>query len=202
MAKFKVCLTGGIASGKTYVSNKLAALGMYIIDADVLARKVVVKGSEGLNQLVTHFGSSILDETNCLDRAKLKQIVFGSQANLKALNAITHPLIKAAFNQASSMNSSAPEVWVVPLLDGQSGYVDFDRVIVVDAKVENQLSRISKRDHITIQKAQSIIDSQPTRKTRLKLASDVITNHKDFDSLDQNVICLSQILNQLIKRSA
>ena len=91
----RIGLTGGIASGKTTVSRRLAELGAAVLDADVFSRTAVEKGSEGLKEIVKAFGSGMLDSDGCLDRRKLGAAVFGDEAARLRLNGILHPAIRA-----------------------------------------------------------------------------------------------------------
>ncbi len=195
MPKFKVCLTGGIASGKTYVSNQLSALGACVIDADVLARQVVKRGSIGLAQLVDAFGEEVLNSNKTLNRGKLKELVFKQKAQLQKLNSILHPLIRSAFAKASELNQSKLEVWVIPLFSKQEGYERFDRVLVVDVIESIQLKRITERDQISVEMAKTIIGSQPSRALRLSMSTDVIANNKGFDRLDNSIRKISDLYN-------
>ena len=198
MSKFKVCLTGGIASGKTYVSDKLSELGAHVIDADILARQVVIQGSEGLAQVVEKFGLGVLTVDKTLNRSMLKELVFNDKEKLKDLNSILHPLIRKAFVEASDLNQMTLEVWVIPLFSGAGGYMEFSRVLAVDVNEDVQLNRIIKRDQVNLEIAQSIINSQPSRQSRLALATDVIGNNKDFDSLDSAIYQTSGMYNKML----
>ena len=197
MTKFKVCLTGGIASGKTYVSNQLSALGACVIDADVLARQVVEKGSKGLTQVVDAFGEEVLNPNKTLNRARLKELVFKHKPQLQKLNSILHPLIRKAFIKASYLNQSKLEVWVIPLFNEQERYDSFDRVLVVDVKESIQLNRITVRDQISVEMAKTIISSQPSRALRLSMATDVIVNNEGIDRLDDSIRKLFDLYNLL-----
>jgi dephospho-CoA kinase len=196
IAKFKVCLTGGIASGKTYVSNKLSTLGAHVIDADLLARKVVEINSPGLDRIVEAFGKSILDDNKSLNRLKLKEVVFNDKAKLSLLNSIMHPLIREAFSAASKLNQEQLEVWVIPLYERSSDRSNFNRIILVDVREDIQLKRITQRDGVSIELAKSIIDFQPGRESRLEFASDVITNNKSFEILD---VAINQVFEMFQK---
>ncbi|VAW46265.1 Dephospho-CoA kinase [hydrothermal vent metagenome] len=198
MPKFKVCLTGGIASGKTYVSDKLSELGAHVIDADILARQVVRQGSEGLVQVVSSFGLGVLNADKTLNRSMLKELVFNDKEKLEKLNSILHPLIRKVFVEASDQNQMALEVWVIPLFNGESEYMEFNRVLLVDVKEDIQLDRIKERDQVNIEIAQAIINSQPSRQSRLALASDVIENNKDFKSLDVSIKLIFDLYNKMI----
>ncbi|MGJ8664384.1 MAG: dephospho-CoA kinase [Marinicella sp.] len=186
MPKLKVCLTGGIASGKTFVSNRMALLGAQVIDADILAREVVRKGSVGLGQLINAFGVQILDGKGQLNRSMLKSLAFTDKKKLAELNGILHPLIWQAFSEHSAKNDDGVEIWVIPLFNSSTNKIHFDRVLVVDVTLENQISRMQRRDGVNLQLAESILAAQPSRLDRVDLATDVITNNGGLDLLQQN----------------
>ena len=187
MIKYKICLTGGIASGKTYVSDQFSLFGACVIDADVLARQVVARGTKGLAEIVGHFGLEVLNQDNTLNREVLKKIVFSDKSKLKLLNEITHPLIKNAFENKSKLNKSELEIWVIPLLSEQSDFSGFNRILVIDVKEDIQFTRIINRDRVEQKIAKKIIQSQPAKNDRLKLATDVIVNNNSFESLDTSI---------------
>ncbi len=186
MNKLKVCLTGGIASGKTFVSDHFATLGACIIDTDILARHVVEPGSAGLSQLVDAFGDQILLSDGELNRRHLKQLIFSDDDKRKTVNGILHPLIWEAAEQASIMNHLPMELWVIPLYSEHSTRITFDRVLVIDVDESIQLSRIQNRDQLDEVAAQAIIDSQLSREERLLLATDVIANNQGLQELALN----------------
>ena len=92
---YVVALTGGIAAGKSAVSRRFEALGIHVYDADIAAREVIAAGSEGLAAIVAHFGTGVLDVTGQLDRAAMRQRVFGNDTERRALEAITHPRVRS-----------------------------------------------------------------------------------------------------------
>ena len=192
-----MCLTGGIASGKTYVSDRFQALGACVIDADILAREVVQKESKGLGLIVKEFGLGVLHPDGTLNRGGLKKRVFGNQSKLHTLNSILHPLIKELFLQKSAMNRKNIEIWVIPLLTAKSGYKDFNRTLAIDVDEAVQLDRVIQRDQIPVEIAQSIIESQPSRRTRLQLATDIIRNNKDLNELDKAVELFYKMVSAL-----
>ncbi len=173
----RIALTGGIACGKTLVSDELAALGAVIIDADLLARQVVELDSVGLQEVVTRFGSSVLSADGTLDRAFLGELIFADADARADLNAIIHPRVRAAARQ---LESDAPSegvvVHVIPLLveTGQQGA--FDAVIVVDVPEDVQLRRLMERNALTSDQARARVDSQVSRSERLRVATFVIDN--------------------------
>ena len=174
-----VGLTGGIASGKSLVSERLGALGAAVVDADLVAREVVAPGTAGLAGLVERFGPGVLGPDGALDRAALRTLVFADPAARTDVDALLHPLIRDRSDAliADSAAGGAPyTVYAVPLLV-ETGQVDrFDRVLVVDVPVELQRARLLARDGRDAAEADRIIGAQASREARLAVADDVIVN--------------------------
>jgi len=187
MKKFLVCLTGGIASGKTRVSDQLEKLGCGVIDTDIMARQVVRPGSTGLQQLVAHFGHQILQIDGTLDRDALRHLVFAEDRHRLIVNQILHPLIWAAGHEAASQSDRELEVWVIPLYHAGIEAIKFARVLVVDVDESVQIQRVMKRDGVDRSLAHKILQSQPTRTDRLQLATDVLVNNGSLEQLDEQV---------------
>lgn len=190
-----VGLTGGIASGKSLVSDEFKRLGAALVDADILAREVVAPGSTGLAQLVKHFGADILTHKHELNRAALRELIFGNTEHRKTVDGLLHPLIhKLADEQlASAADSDAPyAVYAIPLLVETKQQNRFDQIVVVDVPTELQISRLVKRDGGTVEKAQAILDSQASREARLAIADNVIDNGGSIESTLEQVATLHQ----------
>jgi dephospho-CoA kinase len=196
---YKVALTGGIASGKTAISDMFAELGVPIIDADIIAREVVAKGTEVLKTIVEHFGNEVLTETGELDRQKLRTIVFADEQSRQWLNSLLHPLIREEIKQRQHQAQFAYSISVIPLLFESGQYQEYDRVLVVDCPAEVQLKRLMERDNSSKQQAQAMLDKQATREQRLSIADDVIVNDSDLHSLKQSVIKLDNQYRQLAR---
>lgn len=179
-----VCLTGGVASGKTVVSDFFESNGVDVIDADLVSREVVEVGSEGLNELVSSFGEEYLNSDGELNRALLREQVFSDKKSLKLLNDIVHPRIHKSILQQIKSSSSKIIVVVIPLFEGQKEYTFFDRVCVVDIDIELQIKRLQKRDDISIELTRRMIGSQIKRSQRLKLADDVLVNNGSVVDLE------------------
>lgn len=190
---FTIGLTGGIASGKSAVSHIFEELGCEVIDTDIEARSVVEPGSEGLDQLIRTFGESILDGSNSLNRAKLRNIVFQDPKKLSKLNAILHPLIQQAVIKKIESVKKSYCIIVIPLLCESNQYDWLDRVLVVDVKPKTQLTRLLKRDAITEELAINMMNSQCSRKQRLSIANDVINNEHTLTELKNHVVCLNRL---------
>lgn len=192
----KICLTGGIASGKSTVSDEFVRLGVELVDTDVLARQVVEKGTNGLQQLVDVFGQSILTQKGGLNRSKLRRLVFADDNRRHQLNQILHPLIHQAVVERLEQVSCLIAMVVIPLYTGQEQYDWFDRVCVVDVAENIQLERLLQRDSIDESLARQMIGSQIGRKQRLSLADDVLNNNGDEQALIKRVGLLMDFYRQ------
>jgi dephospho-CoA kinase len=172
-----VGLTGGIASGKSSVAALLAARGAVIIDADVLAREVVAKGTPLLRRVADRFGADVLTADGSLDRAALGRIVFADPDARHDLEALIHPAVR---QRAAELQAQAPDgavvVHVIPLLveTGQAG--SFDHVVVVDVPERTQVERFRGRDGGDAEAAAARIAAQASRSERLAAADIVIDN--------------------------
>ena len=171
---YLVGLTGGIASGKSYVAGLLGELGASTVDADQVARDVVVPGSTGLVQVVGAFGFEILLPSGELDRAKLGEIVFANPEKRIELERILHPLIKARTTQLISEQPSEIVVYAVPLLVEANVDYPFDTIITVEAGVENQVSRLMTSRQMSESDARARIEAQTTSPERVARANFVI----------------------------
>jgi len=187
---FRVGLTGGIASGKSTVANLFAALGVPIVDTDVLAREVLEPGSPLLAEVLAHFGAGVAGPDGGLDRRALRARVFADPAERRWLEERTHPAIRAR-TDALCDASRGPYVMVaIPLLVETGGADRFDRVLVVDVEPAVQLARLQARDGSTRAEAERILAAQATRAARLAVAHDVIRNDGDLAQLRDQVAAL------------
>ncbi len=183
-------LTGGIASGKSLVSDAFAELGAPVIDADLLAREVVQPGSEGLNALISYFTTAILTAKGELDRAALRRIVFANPPDRAFLDKTLHPLIRKLSEQriAEARQLDHPYViYAVPLLVETDQQERFDRIVVVDVPEHVQLARLMERDQAVASEARAILDAQTSRQARLAVADDVIDNSGTVDQTKRRV---------------
>ena len=170
-------MTGGIASGKSAVSARLAELGAFVIDSDLLAREVVEPGTPALAAIAERFGSGVLRPDGSLDRPALGAIVFPDAAARADLNAIVHPAVRrraAALLLASPPGSVV--VHVIPLLVETGQADDFDIVVVVDAPREVQLARLMARNALSASEAEARLAAQASREERLEVADVVLDN--------------------------
>ena len=183
-----VGLTGGIGSGKSEVARRLAALGALVIDADALAREAVAPGSDGLAQVVAHFGAEVLAPDGSLDRPALGRVVFADPEKLAALNAIVHPYVG---RRSAQLMAAAPEdgvvVYDVPLLVENHLEGAYDVVVVVDASEATQLARLTGTRGMSEADARARMAAQATREQRRAVADVVIDNDGDLAALDAQV---------------
>ncbi len=184
----KVGLTGGIGSGKSEVTRRLAALGAYVVDADVLAREVVEPGTPGLAAVAAEFGAEVLRPDGSLDRDRLGAIVFADPAARARLNAIVHPLVGAATAERfAAAPADAIVVHDVPLLVEVGLAAAYDVVLVVAATAETQGSRLVRARGMSADEARSRIAAQAPLADKLAVADFVITNDGSLDDLDRQV---------------
>ncbi|MEN1727813.1 MAG: dephospho-CoA kinase [Pseudomonadota bacterium] len=183
-----VVLTGGIASGKTSVSNRLAAAGFTIIDTDVIARDVVQPGSRGLAKIVEVFGDDILQINGALDRRAMRNRIFASTSARQRLEAITHPLIdEEVWEQIAAASDRAVVILVVPLLVESGLFGDADEVIVIDVPAAAQIARLQSRDGMDLEGAERILAAQASREQRLARADHVIDNSGSLVRLEKQI---------------
>ncbi|WP_415855670.1 dephospho-CoA kinase [Sinomonas sp. G460-2] len=180
----RVGLTGGIASGKSEVSRRLAELGAILVDADVLAREVVEPGTDGLAEVAEAFGPEVLADDGGLDRAALGAVVFADPRRRELLNSIIHPRVRA---RAAEIAAAAPDGAVVvqdiPLLVETGQAASFDVVIVVDAPDEVRIRRLEERNGLSEEQARARMAAQATREERLAVADQVVENAGTLEEL-------------------
>lgn len=195
----RVGLTGGIGSGKSEVSRRLADRGAVIIDADQAARAVVERGTPGLEAIRETFGDEVIRDDGRLDRERLGAIVFADPDKLKALNAIVHPLVRdwmaAAENQARDAGAEVV-IQDVPLLAENNLAAHYDLVIVVDAPPQVQLQRLVELRGMPEDQARARIAAQASREDRLAVAGVVMENNGSLSDLDQRV---GQVWDELLR---
>jgi dephospho-CoA kinase len=183
-----VGLTGGIGSGKSEVARRLAARGAVVIDADVLAREALARGSEGLARVVEEFGDAVLAPDGSLDRPALGRVVFSDHGRLAALNAIVHPYVgRRSRELVRAAPADAVVVYDVPLLVENDLASSYDVVVVVDVPPETQLARLTQQRGMTEADARARMSAQADRPQRRSVADVVIDNDGDLTSLDAQV---------------
>lgn len=177
-------LTGGIGSGKTAVSDSFESLGIDVVDADLASRVVVQKGKPCLLKIAQHFGEDILTKEAELDRAKLREIIFKSEEEKNWLESLLHPAIANQIQDELNASKSPYTILVSPLLL-ETNQKDFcSKVLAVDVPVETQVERTLKRDGVSKEQVEAIINSQISRNDRLNLADEVIVNDGTLEDLE------------------
>ena len=184
---FRVGLTGGIASGQATVADLFAALGVPIIDTDVIAREVVEPGQPALEEIRRAFGDDVIADDGALDRAQMRKLVFSDHEARQQLEAILHPRIGAATIEQANASAGPYQLVVVPLLTESALQDAMDRILVVDCSEETQLQRLLQRDAESEEQARRILAAQASREERLAIADDVISNDAGLAILESQV---------------
>jgi dephospho-CoA kinase len=202
---YLIGLTGGIASGKTVVAQRLEELGAVVVDADQLARDVVAPNTAGLAEIAERFGSGVIAADGSLDRAALGAVIFQDPDARLALNSITHPAIRRLsaelFAAADRSDPDAVVVYDVPLLVEASKdpeYHDFDLIVVVNASTETRLRRLIELRGLSRVEAQHRLNSQATDTERLAIADVVIDSN---GSLEETLAQADTLWSSLPRRS-
>lgn len=196
-----VGLTGGIGSGKTAASDYLSlTYDIEVVDADIVAREVVMQGQPALQAIVEHFGVTVLQEDGSLNRAALRQIVFTDPQQRQVLESITHPAIRAMIQHKLSISTSPYTLLVSPLLFESGQYQFAQRNIVIDVNEDLQWQRASMRDNVSAEQIKQIMAAQFSRQQRLQRADDIVINngdltylHLQLDELHQKYLSLSRV---------
>ncbi|KZS44292.1 dephospho-CoA kinase [Paenibacillus glucanolyticus] len=174
-------LTGGIATGKSTVSSMLAMKGALLVDADIIAREVMLPGHPVLDEVTEHFGQDILFEDSTLNRKKLGEIIFHNPEQRTALNAITHPAIRQEIRERTeAYERQHPDRLVVAdiplLLEAREQYPFLEQIAVVYVPRELQLERLMNRDALTREAAEARLSSQMDIEQKKSLADILIDN--------------------------
>lgn len=187
-------VTGGIGSGKTALTDWLSKQGIVIVDADRVARDVVQPGTPTLKAIIDAFGEQYLTQDGNLDRAAMRELVFGDEKKRLLLEAITHPKIREALWDQLQRADSAYVVLSSPLLleSGQSEMVDIS--VVVDIPEEMQIQRTMARDANDKALVEKIMAAQMSRQERLELADIVVDNSGDLSALRDRAALLHETL--------
>jgi len=192
----RVALTGGIATGKSYVRGRFRDLGIPTIDSDTLAREAVAPGTAGLEAVIARFGSGVLDASGGLDRRKLGAIVFADPVHRKALEAIIHPEVVRASNAwFAALDPSHPfAIADIPLLYEVGRDRDFDAVVVTACDPEEQVRRVMQRDRLAETEARQRIAAQLPIHEKVARADHVIWTDGSFAETDEQVSRVAKAL--------
>ncbi len=185
-----VGLTGGIASGKTVVSNRLRDLGAHVIDADDISKAVMVPHTECWKKLVESFGKQILKKDSSIDRKILASVIFDDPVKRKHLNTIVHPEITKMINlQVKRIKAECPDAIIIieaALLIETGTYKEYEKLIVVYSREELQEERMITRDGITRAEARKRIDAQWPIVKKMKVADYLIQNEGSLEQLSKD----------------
>lgn len=184
-------LTGGIASGKSTISAMFTDLGITVIDADIEARLAVEPGEKAYNDIVSHFGTEILEENGMINRPKLGEIIFNNTEKRLLLNSIVHPAVRERMAQKRAKAEEANENAVVldiPLLFESKLTGLVEKIIVVYVDEQTQLERLMKRNAFSEEEASSRIKSQMPLKDKVSLTDAVIDNSGSIEQSRQQLL--------------
>jgi dephospho-CoA kinase len=194
----RVALTGGIATGKSYVRARFEALGVPTSDADTFARAVVARGTDGLDAVVGAFGREVLDPDGNLDRKKLAAIVFADPARRKELEEIVHPAVRRATDAwYDHLEPATPfALSDIPLLYETGRDKDFEVVIVTAVDPEEQVRRVMKRDGMSDAEARQRVAAQLPIAEKVARADYVIRTDGEYDATNAQV---ERVLEELTR---
>ena len=196
----RVGLTGSIGVGTSFVASVFAELGCHVIDADDTAREVVAPGTDGLAEVVKHFGPEYLQADGSLNRERLGALVFADQNKRELLNAILHPRIFQRQDQIIE-NWEVADPNGIAMVDAalmieSGGYRRFDKLIVVHCRPEVQLERLMLRNKLTRDEAQRRIDSQMPQSEKQRYADYLIDSS---DGFEPTRVRTKQVYEQLVE---
>ncbi|MFT9600885.1 dephospho-CoA kinase [Mesobacillus sp.] len=184
-------LTGGIASGKSTISAMFTGMGITVIDADIEARLAVEPGEKAYNDIVSHFGTEILEEDRTINRPRLGEIIFNNEEKRLLLNSIVHPAVRERMAQKRAKAEEANEravVMDIPLLFESKLTGLVEKIIVVYVDEQTQLDRLMKRNRFSEEEAYSRIKSQMPLKDKVSLADAVIDNSGSIEQSRQQLL--------------
>ena len=197
----KVGLTGGIATGKSFVLSVLRELGCEVMDADQTAREVVESGQPAFNEIVAHFGQEVVGEDGKLNRGKLGAIIFNNPAEREKLNSIVHPRVFEAqarwMVEVERRNPQAIVVIDAALMIETGSYRRFDQIVVVHCEPDIQLQRLMERNNLTQEEAMARISSQMPSAEKLKFSDFAINTSLGFDDTRRQIESLYEQLRKL-----
>lgn len=190
-----VGLTGGIGSGKTAVSNVLGQLGADVIDTDVIAHQLTAAGGAAMPAITAAFGPQARQADGSMDRAFIRQRVFGDAEALQTLESILHPMIRATCQERLRSSHGSYALLVIPLLIEKQGWGDLlNATVVVDCPPDEQIRRVQQRSGLAPDEIRRIMARQASREQRLAAATHVIRNDADLAHLQAQAQALHDTL--------
>ena len=189
-----VGLTGGIGSGKSVAGDFFIELGIDVIDADHVSKNILDDNESAKKLFLEHFGEKFIDKNNNVDRALLRDEIFKNEDKKEALESIIHPLVRDEIYNFIENSNSVYKIIMVPLIYETNSQDFYDKIVVVDCKEENQITRASKRDNKTKDDIINIMKNQASSDERMSIADEVIKNDSSLDDLKKQVIKVHQKL--------
>jgi dephospho-CoA kinase len=197
----KTGLTGGIATGKSYVLSVLQELGCEVIDADAIVHQLIEPGEPAYQEIIDHFGQEIIGVEGKIDRAKLGAIVFADKTRREKLNSIIHPRVYEAqarwFSDVEQRNPRAIAVVDASLMIETGSYRRFDKLVVVYCHAELQIERLMARNNFTREQALARINAQMPSEEKLKYADYRIDTSGGFEDTRRQVEALYAELQKI-----
>ena len=189
-----VGLTGGIGSGKSVAGDFFIELGIDVIDADHVSKNILDDNESAKKLFLEQFGEKFIDKNNNVDRALLRDEIFKNENKKEALESIIHPLVREEIFNFIENSNSVYKIIMVPLIYETNSQDFYDKIVVVDCKEENQITRASKRDNKTKNDIINIMKNQASSDERMSIADEVIKNDSSLDDLKKQVIKVHQKL--------
>ncbi|MDB5936874.1 MAG: Dephospho-CoA kinase [Massilia sp.] len=201
--QLQIGLTGGIGCGKTTVANMFAALGATVVDTDLIAHSMTAPGGPAMAAIQAEFGDLYITADGALDRAAMRALVFTDPGAKLRLEAILHPLIRAAAEAEAAAARGAYVMFVVPLLvESGNWHGRVARVLAIDCPEAMQISRVMTRNGLQEAQVKAIMAAQVSRQARLAAADDVIVNDDGIAALAPQVEALHEIYMAISARMA
>lgn len=186
---YVIGLTGGIGAGKSEAARIFAELGVPVVDVDVISRKLTAAGQPLVARIAEAFGREYVTAEGAMDRGKIRDRIFSSDADRRLLESILHPAIHTeAIKELESYNQAPYQILAIPLFFESNRYEGIvNRTLLIDCVEENQISRVVNRNGFTEKMVRSIIAAQASRSFRRALANDIIDNNGSIEELEQKV---------------
>ena len=195
---YLVGLTGGIGSGKSTIAQVFKRLGVKVVDADQASRAVVEPGSEALNTIINHFKDETLLVDGELNRKALRDIIFNNPEHKTWLEGFLHPLIDEWISmQLEKPNTSPYVILESPLLFETNQFQMINTSLLIDVSPELQIQRASRRDNVSSEQIQAIIDTQMSREQKIVLADFIFDNSVAIETIGKSVLDLHNQFEKL-----
>jgi dephospho-CoA kinase len=190
---FSVGLTGGIGSGKSLVAEMFARLGATVVDTDAIAHSLTVPHGPAMPAIAAQFGPAAVAPDGSMDRVRMRELIFSDTSAKARLEAILHPMIRAAAEAGAAAATGPYVIFVVPLLVESGNWRErVDRIVVVDCPELLQVSRVKLRNNLSEEQVRAIMANQATRQQRLAVADDIVANDADMAALEPQIATLHQ----------